>query len=326
VPLLEKKGLSVRESCALLSVCRSGRYYQARPNAERESLRQVVREEALRHPTYGYRRIAWRLKTRRGLVVHASRVYRLWRLEGLALPPRRKKRNKRVGQGEQPPPRALYPNHVWTYDFVKVRLRNGGYLRILVLLDEFTRECLGFYIARSIPASKVLSFLQGVIASRGGGPEYLRSDNGPEFIESCLNAWLKEQGTRPVFITPGSPWENGKCESFNGKFRAEFLDRHVHFSLKMLQIQAEWWRSYYNRERPHSALDYQTPAAFAQAWYHEHRQKTQDTQATQENRSIQDRETPRTLALSHLPNKRRVCLLPQEPQTVSPQNLQSILV
>ena len=99
--------------------------------------------------------------------------------------------------------------HVWTYDFVEVRLRNGGYLRILALLDEFTRECLAFYIARSIPATKVLNFPQEVIARRGTGPEHLRSDNGPEFIESCLNAWLKEQGTRPVFITPGSPWENG---------------------------------------------------------------------------------------------------------------------
>lgn len=278
LPLLENKGLSQRESCELLSVCRSRLFYQARPNPDREQLTEAIREEALKHPTYGYRRISWRLNAKRGISVHDSRVYRLWRKSGLSLK-RGKKRRKRTGQGEQPPPRALYPNHVWTYDFVKLRLSNGSYLRILVLLDEFTRECLGFFIARSIPASKVLTFLQSVMAERGAVPEYLRSDNGPEFIEAALNAWLKEQGVRPTFITPGSPWENGKCESFNGKFRQEFLDRNVHFSLRMLQIQSEWWRNYYNQERPHSALDYQTPAEFAQAWYNQQK----ENQETQKN-------------------------------------------
>jgi putative transposase len=276
LPLLEKKGFSERESCELLSICRSRLFYQPRPNVEREQLTQIIREEALKHPTYGYRRIAWRLRQKRGIAVYDSRVYRLWHKAGLSLK-RGKKKRKRVGNGEQPPPRALYPNHVWTYDFVKLRLRNGSYVRILVLLDEFTRECLGFFIARSIPASKVLSFLQAVMAERGAVPEYLRSDNGPEFIEAALNAWLKEQGVRPTFITPGSPWENGKCESFNGKFREEFLDRNVHFSLRMLEIQAEWWRTYYNQERPHSALNYQTPSEFAQAWYNQQKE-TQETQ------------------------------------------------
>lgn len=234
---------------------------------------RLIREEALSHPTYGYRRIAWCLRTKREGKVHNSRVYRLWCSAGLKLKAGKKKR-KRVGNGEQPPPKALYPDHVWTYDFVKVRLHNGSYLRILVLLDEFTRECLGFYIARSIPASKVLSFLEEVMAKHGRMPKYLRSDNGPEFIEASLNAWLKEKGVRPTFITPGSPWENGKCESFNGKFRAEFLDRNVHFGLRMLQIQSEWWRAYYNKERPHSSLDYKTPDEFAQAWYNQQKKET----------------------------------------------------
>lgn len=156
---------------------------------------------------------------------------------------------------------------MWTYDFLKVRLVNGQSARILALVDEFTRECLGFHIARSIPAEVVRSFLEQIISEQGRIPEYMRSDNGPEFIEKALNAWLREQGTRPTFITPGSPWENGKCESFNGKFRKEFLDRHMHLTLKGLQIQSEWWRQHYNTERPHSALDYQTPSEFAQAWY-----------------------------------------------------------
>jgi putative transposase len=279
LPVLEQKGISRRNGCELLSVCRSRLFYQPRPNLEREQLSQVIREEALRHPTYGYRRIGWRLRQKRGIAVYDSRVYRLWHKAGLSLK-RSKKKRKRVGQGEQPPPRALYPNHVWTYDFVKLRLRNGSYVRILVLLDEFTRECLGFFMARSIPASKVLAFLQAVMAQRGAVPEYLRSDNGPEFIEAALNAWLKEQGVRPTFITPGSPWENGKCESFNGKFRKEFLDRNVHFSLRMLQIQAEWWRNYYNQERPHSSLDYQTPSEFAQAWYNQQKENQETKKST----------------------------------------------
>jgi len=279
LPLLEEKGFSERESCELLSICRSRLFYQPRPNPERDALIENIREEALKHPTYGYRRIAWRLRQKRGIAVHNSRVYRLSHKAGLSLKPGKKKR-KRVGKGEQPPPRALHPNHVWTYDFVKLRLHNGSYLRILVLLDEFTRECLGFFMARSIPASKVLTFLQAVMAQREAIPEYLRSDNGPEFIEAALNAWLKEQGVRPTFITPGSPWENGKCESFNGKFRKEFLDRNVHFSLRMLQIQAEWWRTYYNQERPHSALDYQTPSESAQAWYSQQKEVQETEKST----------------------------------------------
>lgn len=319
LPLLEEKGFSERESCELLSICRSRLFYQPRPNPERDALIENIREEALKHPTYGYRRIAWCLRQKRGIPVHNSRVYRLWRKAGLSLK-RGKKKRKRVGNGEQPPPRALYPNHVWTYDFVKLRLHNGSYLRILVLLDEFTRECLGFFIARSIPASKVLTFLEAVMTERGAVPEYLRSDNGPEFIEAALNAWLKEQGVRPTFITPGSPWENGKCESFNGKFRKEFLDRNVHFSLRMLQIQAEWWRTYYNQERPHSALDYQTPVEFAQAWYNKQKEN-QETKKDQKT-SILSQEHTKTLAKTATFED---TLLGTD-QTILPQTLQINLV
>lgn len=291
IPVLEKKGLSTRTSCGLLEIARSRLAYKPRVNPEREMLRQVIREEALGHPVYGYRRIHYRLTKKRKIPVTISRVYRIWRAEGLALKPIRKKRGRKYGQGLQSPPKALYPNHVWTYDFLKLRLYNGNYVRILALLDEFTRECLGFYMARSIPSSKVLEFLQGVIATRGVVPEFLRSDNGPEFIEKSLNAWLKEQGTRPVFITPGSPWENGKCESFNGKFRTEFLNRNIHYSLKVLQIQAGWWRKHYNQERPHSALGYQTPEEFAQAWYDKH----QDTKETKRIETEKPRPEPNAL-------------------------------
>lgn len=302
IPVLEKKGLSNRQSCHLLDIARSRLAYTPRVNPQRDAVKEIIREEALKHPVYGYRRIHWRLTKKRGIPVTTSMVYRIWRSEGLALKPQRKKRGRRYGQGLQPPPKALYPNHVWTYDFLKLRLHHGGYLRILALLDEFTRECLGFHIARSIPASKVLEFLQEVIAERGVAPEYLRSDNGPEFIEKSLNAWLNEQGTRPVFITPGSPWENGKCESFNGKFRAEFLDRNIHYSLKMLQIQANWWRKHYNQERPHSALDYQTPSEFAQAWADKH-QETKETKSVKDEKPQEEVNSSLNAVIQPIPSK-----------------------
>lgn len=229
-------------------------------------LRQETRKASLRHPTYGYRRV-WAKLVKQYPGLHRSRLYRIWKGEGLALPPKKKRRGRKMGEGPRMPHRARYPNHVWCYDFVKVRLATGQSVRILTLLDECTRESLGLFIAISIPASKVRSFLEEAAQRRGCLPEYLRSDNGPEFIEQALNQWLQENGTRPIFIQPGSPWQNGKCESFNGKFREEFLDRHPHLTLKELTIRTEWWRSYYNQERPHSSLDYKTPSEFANLWY-----------------------------------------------------------
>jgi putative transposase len=316
VPLLEAKGISQRKACYLLRVCRSRLSYHPRQNEEREALRKEIRNQALKHPTYGYRRV-WAVL--RKPTLHKSRVYRLWKVEGLALPPKKRKRRKRFGQGFLSPPKALYPNHVWTYDFVKVWLRNGQGIRILTLIDECTRECLGLYIARSIPASKVLEFLKQVMQERQGIPEYLRSDNGPEFIETSLNQWLREKGTRPVFITPGSPWENGKCESFNGKFRDEFLNRHIHTSLKMLQVQAEWWRQYYNKERPHSALDYQTPFEFTQAWYNQHREEMSFPTEAPKAPSVGE-------SLDHLPTRRSKRFLDQDPCRDLVSILQTILV
>lgn len=313
VPLLVAKGISQRNSCKLLEVCRSRLSYHPHPNPDREALRQEIKTAALKHPCYGYRRIWAKLRNTWSKPLYKSRVYRIWKAEMLALPPRKKKR-KRTGKGFLPPPKAMYPNHVWTYDFVKVWLSNGQGIRILTLIDEFTRECLGLYIARSIPASKVLEFLKQVMQDRQAIPEYLRSDNGPEFIEAALNEYLKEKGTRPVFITPGSPWENGKCESFNGKFRDEFLNRHIHPSLKMLQIQAQWWRQYYNQERPHSALDYQTPSEFAQAWYNRKSAEVSSPPEAPRAPSVGE-------SLDHLPTRRSKRFLDQE----SDENLISVL-
>jgi len=163
------------------------------------------------------------------------------------------------------PPKALYPNHVWTYDFMQDQLTCGRKIRLLNILDEFTRECFKIYIKRSIPAKDVQFCLEEVTRIHGI-PAFIRSDNGPEFIEQNLRAWLAENKTRTVYITPGSPWENGRCESFNGRFRDEFLNRELFHTLLQAQVEAEWWRIYYNTHRPHSALAYKTPSEFKADW------------------------------------------------------------
>jgi hypothetical protein len=150
-------------------------------------------------------------------------------------------------------------NHVWSYDFVKAMTHDGRALRILVVIDEYTRECLALRVARRLGSLQVIETLADVMLVRGI-PEHIRSDNGPEFIAEELRKWLGRVGTRTLYIEPGSPWENGYCESFNGKLRDEFLNPEIFYSLKEAQILTERWRVEYNTERPHSALGYRPPA------------------------------------------------------------------
>ena len=150
-------------------------------------------------------------------------------------------------------------NHVWSYDFVKAMTHDGRGLRILVVLDEYTRECLALRVARRLGSLQVIDTLADVMLVRGI-PEHIRSDNGPEFIAEELRKWPSKVGTRTLYIEPGSPWENGYCESFNGKLRDEFLNGEIFYSLKEAQILTERWRVEYNTERPHSALGYKPPA------------------------------------------------------------------
>ena len=153
-------------------------------------------------------------------------------------------------------------NHVWSYDFVKAMTHDGRALRILVVIDEYTRECLALRVARRLGGLQVIETLADVMLLRGI-PEHLRSDNGPEFIAKELRKWLGNLGTKTLYIEPGSPWENGYCESFNGKLRDEFLNGEIFYSLKEAQILTERWRVEYNTERPHSALGYRSPAPAA---------------------------------------------------------------
>jgi len=168
--------------------------------------------------------------------------------------------------------KAEYPNHVWSYDFVEDRTERGGKLRILVIIDEYTRECLAIKVKPSIPASVVIEVLEWLFLTRGV-PKYLRSDNGPEFVSKAVCQWLKEAGSSTLFIEPGCPWENGYIESFNDKLRDECLNREIFRNGNEAQTIVEAFRQEYNNYRPHSSLGYLTPAEFARRYYERHKEE-----------------------------------------------------
>ena len=221
-----------------------------------------LRRLSRRYPRYGYRMIT-ALVRQEGWRVNRKRVYRLWRQEGLQVPRRAHKR-KRCGSSENGCTRkkARYPNHVWTYDFLFDQTEDGRRLKILPVVDEFTRECLTLEVERRMEAQDVIGVLEYLFAVRGV-PRYLRSDNGPEFVAERIKAWLAGRQSGPLFIEPGSPWENAYIESFNSRLRNELLDVEAFGSLKEAKVLAEQHRLEYNHRRPHSALGYRTPAAFA---------------------------------------------------------------
>ena len=239
------------------------KYIVRKPRDEAKLVRKI-HDLAIRNGRYGYRRITVLLR-REGWKVNRKRVHRIWKAEGLSLPLRRPRR-RRVGQVGEIVNKAEYPNHVWSYDFVEDRTERGGKLRILVVIDEYTRECLSIRIAPSIPASMVVEVLEWLFLIRGV-PRYIRSDNGPEFIAKAVCQWLKESGCQTLFISPGSPWENGYIESFIDKLRDECLNREIFRNGKEAQTIVENWRQEYNNYRPHSSLDYLTPAEFARRYY-----------------------------------------------------------
>lgn len=259
---------SVRRACDLVRMSRSVVAYRARRRRDEAELTKKIRELAVRKSRYGYRRITVLLR-REGMSVNKKRVHRIWKAEGLALPLRRPRRRK-VGPVGEIVNKAEYPDHVWSYDFLEDRTEKGGKLRILVIIDEYTRECLAVRIAPSIPARAVVEVLEWLFLTRGV-PKYLRSDNGPEFVARVVRQWLDKSGCRTIFITPGSPWENGYVESFIDKLRDECLNREVFRNGREAQVVVEAWRQEYNEDRPHSSLGYLTPTEFAQH-YHERKQ------------------------------------------------------
>jgi transposase InsO family protein len=216
-------------------------------------------ELATQYGRYGYRRVTPLLRAE-GFAVNHKRVERLWRREGLKVPARQPKRRRLwLNDGSCVRLRPAHRDHVWSYDFVKARTSDGRAFRLLTVIDEYTRECLAIDVARAITADDVLERLGGLFVRRGV-PGHIRSDNGPEFTAKAVRQWLGAVGVRTLYIEPGSPWENGYCESFNGKLRDECLNQEIFYSLKEAKIVIEQWRNHFNTIRPHSSLGYRPPA------------------------------------------------------------------
>jgi putative transposase len=258
VEFIKTRKISERRGCQLVGINRRSHRYRRKKKPERRLIKRI-RELALRHPRFGYRRI-WAMLGRERLQVNLKRVYRLWRQEKLNLPkkrPHKKRAKPTIGIV----PKAEKANQVWTYDFVFDQSLSGKSLKVLTLIDEFTRECLALEVGVSITSERVRQILQRVCFQKGQ-PELIRSDNGSEFIGQAVNGWLSKNGIKPLFIEPGKPWQNGKGESFNGKLRDECLSREWFSSVKEAQAVIEGWRKFYNEERPHSSLGYLTPLEF----------------------------------------------------------------
>jgi putative transposase len=232
---------------------------------QNQQLAARLRVIARAHPRYGYRR-AHVLICRELPGINVKRVHRLWRQECLGVPNRRP-RKRRTDRKELRPIEATHPNHVWTYDFIHDRCANGQRLKILTVTDEFTRESLALEVATRMRAGEVLPVLQRIIVERGA-PAYLRSDNGPEFVAQAVRRWLEGQQVQTAYIAPGSPWQNGYGESFNGRLRDECLNLEWFRNLAEAKVVIGAWRRHYNQERPHSSLGYQTPHAFRVALVH----------------------------------------------------------
>lgn len=259
--LVAEKAYSERKACQLVGIARSSHRYQTKAAGDEKELRAKIHQVANNNQAYGYRLVTGTIRNQGWLVNH-KRVHRIWQEEGLQQP-RRKPRKRTYGPKGEVKQKATHINHVWSYDFVQDRTEKGQKLRILAVLDEYTRESLAIQVARSITAQDVLHLLDWLFLVRGT-PEHIRSDNGPEFVANAVQDWLAQRDCQTIYITPGSPWENPYIESFFATLRRECLDRYLFINSREAQEIIEAWRHEYNRYRPHSSLDYVAPNTFAQ--------------------------------------------------------------
>ncbi|MDP7357029.1 MAG: IS3 family transposase [Pseudomonadales bacterium] len=251
--------VSERRVCRVLGQHRSTQRREPVGRADEDRLVADMIELTRQYGRYGYRRIAALLRDA-GWQVNDKRVERLWRREGLKVPMKQPKKGRLwLTDGSCVRLRPEYRNHVWSYDFVHHRTDDGRAFRTLNILDEHSRECLAIRVKRKLNSTEVIDALTDLFILRGV-PAYIRSDNGPEFIAEAVRGGIKAVGAKTAFIEPGSPWENGYCESFNGRMRDELLNGEVFYSLREAQIIIESWRKHYNTKRPHSALGYRPPA------------------------------------------------------------------
>ncbi|UWR01946.1 IS3 family transposase [Ruegeria conchae] len=254
-----KLRVSERRACRVLKQHRSTQRKLPKGRADEKRLVADMIELARQYGRYGYRRIAALLRDA-GWQVNDKRVERLWRREGLKVPMKQPKKGRLwLNDGSCVRLRPEHRNHVWSYDFVHCRTDDGKAFRTLNVIDEYSRECLAIRVDRKLNSSDVIDVLSDLFIMRGV-PSYIRSDNGPEFIAVAVQDWINAVGAKTAYIEPGSPWENGYCESFYARFRDEFLNGEVFYSLKEAQILIEEWRKHYNTKRPHSALGYKPPA------------------------------------------------------------------
>lgn len=259
----KKMDVSERRASQAIDQPRSTQRYSSKRAGINQALSCRISKLSQENPRYGYRRV-WALLRREGWEVNKKRVLRLWKEQGLKVPRKQHKRRRLVSSGENSVTkrRAEYPGHVWSYDFAMDTTEDGRRVKIMLVVDEYTRECLSLEGQRSIKAEGVIDTLRKLFVQRGE-PDYIRSDNGPEFIAQVLKEWLEICGVKTLYIEPGSPWENAYSESFISRMRDELLNRELFANLKEAQVLLEDYRDHYNHHRPHGSLEYLTPAEFA---------------------------------------------------------------
>jgi putative transposase len=251
--------VSERRTCRVIGQPRTTQRRRPRARDDEAALTAAIERLATRYGRYGYRRIR-RMLVDEGWRVNVKRVWRIWRREGLKVPKKQPKRGRLwLNDGSCVRLRPERANHVWSYDFVQDRTQDGRAFRMLCIIDEFTRRCLAIVVARRLRSDDVLHCLDDLFVEHGP-PEHIRSDNGPEFAAKAVRQWLGRLGVKTLFIEPGSPWENGYCESFNSKLRDELLNGEIFTSLREAEVLIESWRRHYNAVRPHSSLGYRPPA------------------------------------------------------------------
>ena len=257
--VIAKHGVSERLACRVLGQHRSTQRKIPTTPVDEAALTADIIALATQYGRYGYRRIAALLRDA-GWVVNVKRIERIWRREGLKVPQKQPKKGRLwLNDGSCIRLRPTHPNHVWSYDFVEDRTHDGRKYRMLNIIDEFTRECLAIRVNRKLRSTDVIDVLSDLFILRGI-PGYIRSDNGPEFVARAVRAWTAAVGAKTAYIEPGSPWQNGFCESFNSKLRDELLNGEIFYTLEEAKVIIEKWRRHYNTVRPHSSLGYRPPA------------------------------------------------------------------
>ena len=255
--------VSERRACRVLEQPRSSQRYVSTKAGKDTALVKRMVALSRENPRYGYRRV-WAVLGREGWEVNKKRVQRLWREAGLKVPVKKERKRRRLGPSENgcTRRRAEYIDHVWSYDFAMDATEDARRLKVMPIVDEYTRECLALETERSITAEDVVETLDRLFTERGE-PAYIRSDNGPEFIAEAIKRWLAASGVETLYVEPGAPWENAYSETFISRLRDELLNREVFANLKEAQVLAGDYREHYNQSRPHAALGYLTPTEFA---------------------------------------------------------------